>query len=105
MTAKFKVLVERHHVRLDLSLFGDFDGSSAYTLLNVIVKNIVRYNNIVINTNGLKCVQDYGVQVFAANLKRVTQRHKPPSITGRFKERFQQEGAMDFSMPGLDLNR
>ena len=90
MAVNFKVSALRRDVNLDVNLSGDFDSASAYTLLNVMLRNIAKCDNATINTNGLGSVENCGVDVFTVNARRLIQNLKTLEITGRFKERFHE---------------
>ena len=90
MAVNFKVSALKRDLNLHLNLSGDFDGASAYTLLNVIFRNIAKCDNATINTNGLGAIDRYGVDVFRMNVNRLMLNRKAVEITGRFKDRFHE---------------
>jgi len=53
---------------LHLKLEGDFDGSSAYELLETLKKNDSGSYQIFIDTNDLKTIYPFGVEVFQKKL-------------------------------------
>ncbi len=55
---------------LHLKLEGDFDGSSAYELINILIEHGAGFNQIFIDTNNLKTVHPFGKDVFQKNLGR-----------------------------------
>jgi hypothetical protein len=53
---------------MHLKLMGDFDGSSAYQLLNLLTKNGLASSRIFIHTSALKAIEPFGRDVFQSNL-------------------------------------
>jgi hypothetical protein len=51
-------------------LTGDFDGASAFDLLEVLRKNRRGIERVIIDTAGLKEVYPYGRDIFSNNLHR-----------------------------------
>jgi hypothetical protein len=64
MASNFKIAIHRNDENLHLKLMGDFDGSSAWDLLNGLKKNCSGINRIFIHTNCLKHVHPFGRKVF-----------------------------------------
>ena len=64
MASHFKILVHQSSDTLHLKLVGDFDGTSAHELINVIKKYSNRFGRIFIHTSGVKQVFDFGRSVF-----------------------------------------
>ena len=56
MASNFKITVGKNENCLNLKLSGDFDGTSAYELINVIKKCSDDIPKIIIHTNDLKTV-------------------------------------------------
>ena len=70
MACNFRVVVHRNSENLHLRLEGDFDGSSAHQLLQMLGENGNGAGKIFIHTNGLKEVHPFGTAVFQNNLNR-----------------------------------
>jgi hypothetical protein len=68
MAGNFRVLLHRNSESLHLRLEGDFDGSSAHQLLQMLGENGHGVGKIFIHTNGLKEVHPFGAGVFQKNL-------------------------------------
>jgi len=68
MAANFRVRKTRRPNRLEVALSGDFDGSSAAHLANVLERNRERYAMIRISTDGMGTVTAFGCQVFRARM-------------------------------------
>lgn len=51
-----------------MKLTGDFDGNSAHELINMLLELSRDVLDIFIDTNGLKSVHPFGIEVFQKNL-------------------------------------
>ncbi|MEE4603773.1 MAG: hypothetical protein V2J65_20995 [Desulfobacteraceae bacterium] len=72
MAQNFKISIHRTLDNLYIRLMGDFDGSSAWELINAIRENLNSFKFIQIDTNKLKKVYPFGREVFKSNLLNVT---------------------------------
>jgi hypothetical protein len=72
MAQNFKISVHRTFDNLYIRLMGDFDGSSAWELINAIRENLNNFKFIKIDTSRLKKVYPFGREVFKSNLFNVT---------------------------------
>jgi hypothetical protein len=72
--------------RLNLKILGDFDGTSAFRLLNVIEKKGGSARRITIDTDGLRSVHTFGSDIFRANIAEMSKGVIDIDYTGRFKE-------------------
>ncbi len=89
MANNFKFLSNHVPDRIFLKLYGDFDGSSACELINVL-KNYRRDSNqIFIDTNNLNTIHSFGMDVFKRNLSTLDINKNNITITG--KHRFSLE--------------
>ena len=68
MASNFKIYSFKTSDSLHLKLSGDFDGSSAYELINTIADDGKGLYEIFINTNNLKKIHPYGIDVFQKRL-------------------------------------
>ena len=76
MANNFKISIHRSIDNLYLRLMGDFDGSSAFELLNALSENLNNAKCILINTKKLQEVYPFGREVFYYNfLKMKNQRN------------------------------
>jgi hypothetical protein len=57
MASNFKISMHRSSDNLHLKLLGDFDGTSAWQLLNVLKKNTDGVYRVIIHTNCLKNIR------------------------------------------------
>jgi hypothetical protein len=64
MASNFKIYSFKTGNSLHLKLTGDFDGSSAYELINTIVAHGKGLYEIFINTDDLNNIYPYGTEVF-----------------------------------------
>jgi hypothetical protein len=71
MAFNFKILIHKNSESLHLKLMGDFDGSSAYELLNILEVHGTRMNKTFIHTSGLKDIFPFGKTVFQNNFSSV----------------------------------
>lgn len=71
MANNFKILRHRTDGNLQLSLAGDFDGSSAFELLIMLEENLDNTARVSINTSNLKKIHPFGRQVFNHNFSRL----------------------------------
>jgi hypothetical protein len=69
MASNFRISAHRNSENLHLKLTGDFDGSSAMQLINVLKKNA---NNgvykVIIHTSCLNDIYPFGLNTFHKNL-------------------------------------
>lgn len=68
MALNFTMSVQQNYGSLNLRLAGDFDGTSAYELLNVLAERCDGAGKAVIDTKGLQTVYPFGVDTFHKNL-------------------------------------
>jgi len=64
MATNFRITVHRNSKNLHLKLAGDFDGNSAFELLDAIRSHSHHRSRIFIHTNSLKTVEPFGIDVF-----------------------------------------
>lgn len=69
MASKFKILTYRNPGNLHLKLIGEFDGSSAWRLIEKLKKNADEFHSILINTDSLGEIYPFGVHIFHQELK------------------------------------
>jgi anti-anti-sigma regulatory factor len=82
MASNFKIAMHRNSENLHLKLIGDFDGTSAHELLNVLHKNCKGTSRVFIHTGSLKNIYDFGCNVFHKNLDLLNGRSVPLVFTG-----------------------
>jgi len=64
MASNFRIFFHQNRDNLHLKLMGDFDGSSAHQLINILKEQNGNVNNIFINTCNLSSMDPFGVEVF-----------------------------------------
>jgi len=64
MANNFRIAMHRNGCNLQLNLVGDFDGSSAFELYNVLKENIDNTKRVFINIEHLKKIYPFGLRVF-----------------------------------------
>jgi anti-anti-sigma regulatory factor len=71
--------------QINLKVHGDFDGSSAFRLLNVIEKKSRAARKITIDTDGLRSVNTFGADILRAHITEMGKGVRDIDYTGRFK--------------------
>jgi len=83
MANNFKFLSNRLRDRIHLKLYGDFDGNSAFELLNALKNHRNNSHQISIDTNGLNIIHRFGMDVFKRNLSTLDINKNNIIITGK----------------------
>ncbi len=68
MASNFHIFTFKSKDSLHIKLDGDFDGSSAYELINTITDNGKNFYQVFIDTNELRTVHEFGRNVLQKNL-------------------------------------
>ena len=89
MGKNFKFLSDSTRNRIRLKLYGDFDGSSACELINVLKNPRNVSNQIFIDTDNLNTIHPFGMDVLKKNLSVLNFNIDNIIITG--KHRFSLE--------------
>ena len=71
MANNFKIAMNRNGCNLQLNLVGDFDGSSAFELYNVLKENLDNTKHVFINIEHLKKIYPFGLRVFNLNFLKL----------------------------------
>jgi anti-anti-sigma factor len=91
MALNFRVCVkEIRNQAIALQLFGDFDASSACELINVLDKSVKKSSKVAIDTDRLKTVNAFGLEVFLPRMSRLNSTRADIQVTGRFSEVFKE---------------
>jgi anti-anti-sigma regulatory factor len=69
MASNFQIYSFKTRDSLHLKLKGDFDGSSAYELINTLSEHGKNFYKIFIDINDLKSIHPFGRDVFQKNLR------------------------------------
>ena len=83
MANNFKFLSNRIRDRIRLKLYGDFDGSSACELLNILKNYKHGSYQIFIDTNNLSTIHPFGINIFKKNLGVAAINTNNINITGK----------------------
>lgn len=65
MAANFRIASDKRGNGVSLKLEGDFDATSAYELINAIRNSLECTGRVHIQTNGLKNLYPFGLEVFS----------------------------------------
>ena len=76
MAHNFKIIMHRTVDNLHINLRGDFDGSSAFELINTLRENLKSTKRVLIDTNNLKQIYPFGQEVFDYNLSLLLKDHQ-----------------------------
>lgn len=89
MAKNFRILsTEKSNRLVRIQLQGDFDGTSAHELINTLHKYLASYPKIAIDTEGLKSVNAFGLDVFSIRLKLLRRPYARIFFNGRYKTEF-----------------
>ena len=83
MANNFKFLSDGTRDKIHLKLYGDFDGNSAFELLNALKNHRNNSHQISIDTNGLNIIHRFGMDVFKRNLSTLDINKNNIIITGK----------------------
>lgn len=81
MAANFKIQIFRNSENVHLKLYGDFDGNSAYELINTI-NGLTYKDKLFVHTTCLQQLDNFGLEVFRKNLPALNVRPASCWITG-----------------------
>lgn len=91
MASNFQIFIFKTKDSLYLKLGGDFDGSSAHELGNTLIANSTGLWDIFIDTNNLKTINLFGIDVLQKNLNVIKKQSKNLIIVGANKYKFEQD--------------
>ncbi len=74
MASNFRIYCHKNRENLHLKLMGDFDGSSAYELINTLKKYSGIAGKVFVDTCSLLSIHPFGLDVFQKNfsIKRLS---------------------------------
>lgn len=75
MASNFKIVRHQDNDNLHLKLLGDFDGTSADELVNVLDSSDGVQGKIFIHTSSLKSMHPFGADLFSCRCRRVTRQN------------------------------
>lgn len=88
MASNFKLISYQKSDRLHLKLQGDFDGSSAFELINALSKNNAGLHKIIIDTNDLTNIHSFGRDVFEKKIRAPKKQYLRLIFVGKNKHLF-----------------
>ena len=83
MARNFRIQISQRNNDLYLDLRGDFDGTSAYQLLETLKKYYYGDGEVIINTKKLRCIVPFGVRVFHSGLHTTGCQRRNIIFTGK----------------------
>ena len=98
MAKNFKISTHRNDENLHLKLIGDFDGTSAFELLNVLKGKSDRTSRVFIHTSGLRNIYPFALNVFHNNLNVLKGKCVELVFTGENACRLAPEEPMPFDL-------
>ena len=92
MASNFRIFFHKNSDNLHLKLLGDFDGSSAHQLINILKQHNGIVGNIFIHTCNLSSVDPFGLEVFQKNSSINKLSHRL-TFTGEYSDKMALEGS------------
>ena len=83
MASNFQIYSFKTRDSLHLKLAGDFDGSSAYELINTLTEHGKGFYEIFIDTNDLTTIHPFGKDVFQKNLRSTNKLYRNLVFLGK----------------------
>jgi len=68
MGSYFRVSVRRKKKNMHLKLIGDFDGSSAYQLVDTLKECCTKSDHVIIDTNSLREIHPFGLNILSYHM-------------------------------------
>lgn len=93
MASNFKISTHQNSDNLHLKLAGDFDGTSAWELLNILKKDCGRAAKIFVHCSCLKEIDPFGRDVFHNNIHSVIRESIFLLFTGEKAEQIAPKGS------------
>jgi len=87
MASNFKIQIHRNSDNIHLSLFGFFDGTSAFELINILNDKCNDARIVFIHTSKISDVHPFGCGVFLKNFTGPNNHSRKCVITGNYKDR------------------
>ena len=93
MASNFRIYCYQNRDNLHLELVGDFDGSSAYELINTLKKYRGIVGRVFIHTCFLSSVNSFGLDVFqkSCTIKKLS---RILTFTGEYGNKFATQGSI-----------
>lgn len=71
MASNFQMSMHRNREGLHILLKGNFDGSSAFELINLLKEKCAKAQKVYIHTQSLQDVHPFGAHIFKKNLHEI----------------------------------
>lgn len=88
MASNFEVFSNLIRDSLHLHMYGDFDGMSAYELINALKQQNGDYYEVFIDTSDLNIIHPFGLDVFQKQINRLSKNKRSLIFLGRHRHRF-----------------
>ena len=88
MASNFKLISYRKRDCIHFKLNGDFDGSSAFELINALSEERIRIKKIFIDTSNITIIHSFGREVFRRNIKTLKYQFHELVFVGKNKHKF-----------------
>lgn len=88
MASNFQVFLNQNRDSLHLHLYGDFDGISAYELINALKEQNEKYFEVFIDTTDLNKIHAFGIDVFQKKVNSLGKNNTNLIFIGRHRHRF-----------------
>ena len=89
MASNFQVFLNRNRDSLHLHMYGDFDGISAYELINALKQHDnEEYWEVFIDTNDLNKIHAFGIDVFQKKVNLLGKNNRNLVFIGKHRHRF-----------------
>ena len=88
MASNFQLFLNNNRNSLHLHMYGDFDGISAYELINALKKQNKDYFEVFIDTNDLNKIYPFGIEVFQKKLNFLTKNNRNLIFIGKHRLQF-----------------
>jgi len=84
MASNFKIICHQHNDNLCIKLVGDFDGSSALELVNILNEHHGKVKKVFIHTDRLGFIHPFGLSVFKNNFT-INRLFRMLTFTGKYR--------------------
>jgi anti-anti-sigma regulatory factor len=92
MAKNFRMITSEQADRtVQIQLKGDFDGTSAHELANMLTGFGSSFAHVAIDTDGLRTLHAFGLNLFSAKLKMLGRTPARIMFYGKFKNNFVEE--------------
>ena len=88
MASNFKLISHKKNDHLHLKLRGDFDGSSAFELINTLSETKADLRKIIVDTSDLTTIHSFGKHVFEKKIGNVKNRYLRLIFVGKYSHIF-----------------